>query len=280
MAQWGKAAETAGARTTPETMQQIIAGDYSNSGASPVIGGYTVTGRADLAFDVAAGTGVCATAAGAVKVASSATTTSLITPPASGTQNWLVYSDSDGHVLVGIEGSVPTPYLTIARYPVPAGCKATSSLTNTWNTNYALAYGSRLPRLAYWQENAGGGMAAATEMVATAPFYVPTDRTVQISIRQELYSKPTNSSDLGSGSVLWQISLDGGAQTGKVELPVDRRRIVQPFDWVIVVQKGSHSIVVNRSNLWPGGDFGVYHFGQQDGYVPGSYSVYDLGVAE
>lgn len=279
MAQWGKAAETAGARTTPETMQQIIAGDYSNSGASPVIGGYTVTGRADLAFDVSAGTGVCATAAGAVKVASSATTTSLITPPASGTQNWLVYSDSDGHVLVGIEGSVPTPYLTIARYAVPAGCKATSSLTNTWNTNYALAYGSRLPRLAYWRENAGGGQAAATEYVATLNFFVPTDRTVQVTIWQELYSKPYGD-DLGSGSVLWNLNCDGGNQLGKVELPVDRRRIIQSFDWVIDVTKGTHSVAIDRSNIWPGGDFIVYHFGLQDFYCPGGYFVYDLGVAQ
>lgn len=276
--QWGKLAETGGQGTTPETIQQAWDFDYTNTADNPLVGGGEVTGNANLQFTVNAGSALCKTASGSTRVLWKTTQTALITPPATGTQNWTVYADSDGNI--GVSPNPTPPYVTLGVFVVPAGCTSTAGLENLWNVNYALPFGSRLPRLAYWQENAGGGQAAANQFVANVPFYVPTDRTVQVSIRQELYTQPPVSTDLGSGSVLWDLSLDNGAQVGKVELPVDRRRIVQPFDWVITVQKGQHSIAVNRSNIWPGGDFVVYHFGQQDGYVPGSYSVYDLGVAE
>lgn len=279
MGQYGKAVDSGGAKTAPETIQKIIAAQYSNTSVNPIIGGGVVTGLGTLAFHVSAGVGVCTTSAGAVQVTWDDTQTALITPPSSGTATWVVYVNVDGSVLVGVT-PISDPHITLATYSVPSGTTSTTSLTNTWNTNYALPYGARLPRLAYWQENAGGGQAAATQYAAGLNFYVPTDRTIQVSIRQELYSKPTDNADLGAGSVLWTVNLDSGAQVAKVELPVDRRRFVQPFDWVIDVQKGTHTVTVNRANLWPGGTFVVYHFGAVDGYVPGSYSVYDLGVTQ
>lgn len=277
MAQWGKETEAGGQRTTPETVQQVWSALYTNSGDNPLISGGQVTGNADRTFNVNAGVGLCTTAAGSSYVAWKATKTALVTPPATGTQVWTVYASQDG--AIGVSAAPAAPYVTLGKFSVPAGATSMAGLPNLWNTNYALPYGARLPRLAYWRENAGGGQAAANQFVANVPFSVQTDRTIQVTIWQELYTQPPGN-DLGAGSVLWDINLDNGNQLGKIELPVDRRRTIRTYDWITDVQAGSHSVSINRSNIWPGGDFVVYHFGLQDGYDPGGYFVYDLGPTQ
>lgn len=282
MAQWGKAADTGGLRTTPETVQSVIGALYSNIADSPIISGGVVTGRADLAFDVSATVAAHKTPAGAVYVASDAVTTALITPPASGTQTWIVYMDADGQVNVGT--SPVAPYVTIGQYNVPASCKATSSLTNTWNTNYALPFGANLGTLAWWPEKAPAGLMAASEYVATLQFYVPTDRIVSVDITQEIWYGPnfsfgsTDWTQVNTGACRWNLVLDGGAQSFTFELPFDQRRVLrQRVLPLAAISKGQHSLSVKRTKL---GSLPAYHFGNTDGYDQGYYAIRDLGAAE
>lgn len=283
MGQYGKAADSSGVKTTPETVQKIIAAQYENTSVSPLIGGGEVTGLGTLAFQVSAGVGVCTTSAGAVQVAWDNTQTALITPPTSGTATWVVYVDVDGSVQVG-KVPVPPPYVTLAQFSVPAGTTATTSLTNTWNTNYALSYGSNLGTLVWWPELAPAGVAAASEFVATLQFYVPTDRIVSVDITQEIWYGPNF--DLGrltpqntnSGACRWNLSVDSGALNYQFELPYDQRRVLrQRVLPLSTLQKGSHTISVKRTNM---GSFTGYHFGNTDGYDQGYYAVRDLGAAQ
>lgn len=280
MAQWGAAADTGGLRTTPETVQSVIGALYSNIADSPIISGGVVTGRADLAFDVSATVAAHKTPAGAVYVASDAVTTALITPPASGTQTWIVYMDADGQVNVGT--SPVAPYVTIGQYNVPASCKATSSLTNTWNTNYALPFGASLNQLVGWQENAVPGQVAADSFVATLQFYVPTDRRIITRVVQELkMADPPDNSTVVCGAVGWTLTLDGGADQIHFELPVDRTRCLRSYDVPWTVNKGTHSIAISRHTSWLSTGNVVYHFGgDADGFQHGYYEVRDDGIAK
>lgn len=277
MGQLGAAADSQGRRTTPETAQQIIAGLYTNSSSAPILAGGKVTGTATLAYHVAAGVGVISTAAGAKYVTWNETDTALTTPPETGTATDIIFADADGVIHVTRDGSVAGCVLD--KRTIAAGVTATSSTTSSYDRRYATPYGARLGELAYWQENAAPGMAAAGDWAVNLPFSIPSDRGIELEICQEL--KTADSAEVNPGAILWSVSLDGGGPV-RFELPVDRRRVLRQhnlrYRWVLA---GRHTFTITRTTQWlryP--DTQVTHFGGADGYQVGYYRVQDMGPVE
>ncbi|RLP08925.1 hypothetical protein [Propionibacterium australiense] len=277
MGQLGEAVDSQGRRTTPETAQQIIAGQYTNSQSNPILTGGQVTGTATLAYHVAAGVGVIKTAAGAKYVTWDETDTALTTPPETGTATDTIFADADGVIHVTRDNYIAGCVLD--KRTITAGATATSSTTSSYDRRYATPYGARLGELAYWQENAAPGTQAAGTWTVNLSFSIPSDRGIELEICQEL--KTYDSGELNPGAILWSVSLDGGGPV-RFELPVDRRKVLRQqnlrYRWVLA---GRHTFTITRKTQWlryP--DTRVVHFGGGDGYQVGYYRVQDMGPVE
>ena len=277
MAQLGAAADSAGQRTTPQTAQQVIAALYGNSASSPILSGGAVSGTATLAYHVSAGVGVLSTGSGAVYTAWGDTDTSLTSPPAVGTATDTIGADADGVVHVW-RGDAPAGTVILDRRTVPAGCTATTATTSAYDRRYAMPYGARLGELAYWQENAAPGTKIAGDWSTTMSFALPQDRGIAVEICQELHTD--TKAEVNPASILWSVSLDGGAPV-RFELPVDRRWVLRQhtllFRWV---HAGRHTVRIDRHRQWQQQDTEIYHFGGADGYQVGYYRVQDTGPVE
>lgn len=279
MAQLGAAADSAGQKTTPETAQRVIAAQYTNSSVSPVVAGGKVTGSGTLVYRVAAGVGLHATGAGAVYVAWGETDTSLTSAPASGTATDVIGVDADGVVGVWRDGAQPPGCVVLDRRTIPAGTTATAATTSSYDVKYATPYGAQLGELAYWQENAAPGDAAADDWTVTMDFGLPQDRNIAVEVCQEI--KTENMQEMNPAAVRWSVSLDGGPAT-VFELPADRRRVLRQHSvFFRGLGVGHHTVTVARHTMWKQNDRTVLtHFGGADGYQNGFYRVRDLGPAE
>lgn len=275
MGQYGAATDARGGKTTPETIQKIIAAQYTNSSDNPLIGGGVITGLGTLAFQVAAGVAIHATAAGAVQVAWDATQTALITPPASGTATWVVYVDVSGNVLVGA-APITAPYVTLGQFSVPAGTTATSSLTNTWNTNYALPYGASLHTL-FDGTDKSNAAAGGTVNAVTGSFYVPTDRRVCIELTTSLMAVQAGTGNaVATGSAYQKITLDGVLIRSMERQLTGIAESTEQYREYVTVQKGTHTVMLTLADGVTG-----YRRYYADGGWPGQrLTVLDEGVAE
>ena len=275
MGQYGAAADSGGLRTKPETVQQITASLYSNYSDSPVLGGYEITGRADLSFNVSAGSAVHSQGTGrATYVCSDAAQTALITPPVSGTQTWIVYVDSDGQVNVGTNPEAP--FVTLGQYDVPAGCTATSSLTNTWNTNYALPYGATLPPL-FDGTDRSNWAAGGDFIVVSGAFYVPTDRRICLEITTSLMAVQAGTGNaVSQGSAYQRIVLDG-SRIREMERQISGvAESTEQYREYATVSKGTHTVSLGLRD----GVTGYKRFYSDGGWPGQRLTVLDLGVAQ
>lgn len=275
MGQYGAAVDASGAKTTPETVQKIIAAQYTNSADNPVIGGGVITGLGTLAFQVSAGVAVCTTAAGAVMVAWDATQTALITPPSSGTTYWVVYVDVNGNVLVNTL-PVVAPYVTLGKFSVPAGTTATSSLTNTWNTNYALPYGASLHTLFDGTDKSNNAM-GGTINVVTGSFYVPTDRRVCIELTTSLMAVQAHTGNpVATGSAYQKIILDGVLIRSMERQLTGNAESTEQYREYVNVQKGTHTVMLSLDD----GVTGYKRFYADGGWPGQRLTVLDEGVSQ
>ena len=278
MGQLGAAADSNGAKTTPEVAQQIIAAQYVNSDKSPVVGGGIVTGTSTLAYHVTAGVGLVRTAAGAVYAAWAETDTALTTPPETGTATDVIYVDADGLVHVARDGSQPNGVCVLDKRIVQAGIAATTTTTSAWKRSWAETYGSSLGTLAFFREQASGGSIAT--LVYTFDLYFTTTETrdVNYTVCQQLQTDTGQPGELAPAAIQWTIVVDG-SEFAKFELLATRLRTVGMKDtFHPSLPAGSHHVQFIRRIVWPEGVI-VRHFGIGDGFEGGYLRVNDEGVA-
>lgn len=278
MGQLGAAADSNGAKTTPETAQQIIAGLYTNSHLSPVIGGGQVTGTASLAYHVAAGVGLVQTAAGAVYVAWAETDTALTSPPETGTATDVIYVDTDGLVHVARDGDQPAGVCVLDKRTITAAISATIATSSSWKRAWAETYGASQGTLAFFREPASNDQLAAATYTFNLRFTTTTIRDVNYTICQQLRTDPAGSGELNPASIQWTIIVDG-TEYAKFELMATRLRVVAMKDTFHPrLPAGSHHIQFVRRIVWPD-NARVLHFGIGDGFEGGYLRVNDEGVA-
>lgn len=283
MAQLGAAADRGGARTSPETFQRIIAGQYRNVDVSPVLAGGDVSGTGSLAYHVKAGSAVCKVGEGrAVYVVWDETDTALTTPPATGTARDIIYVDRDGVVGVARWGSGPDEpwYVTLDIRTITAGATATTASSSVWDKNYALTYGVSAGELAAWVDPAETGTIAADSWDMRLPFSLPRDMHLRVELIQAM-ATDQNHDGLNSASLKWQFSLETGLST-TIELGADRRWTQRQYtcEWQHV-PKGDHVLTVHRETRWKEhSDTQVVHIGYKDGWVPTIYRLWESGLSQ
>ena len=273
MSQWGKQLDGFGQGTTPEACQQIIASLYQNANAWPVLALHgDVIGNADRTFRVPAGAGVYPTAAGAVWVCWQATKTALVTPPASGTQDWTVYVDEDGAVQVGPGAQTG---IILGSFPVPAGATSMAGIPNKWNMNYALAYGASLGILLNQSDvstQLGGNL-----VVCGGMFFLPTDRMVQIQTTTSLMACAAGTGGVvDQGSAYVRTVLDG-KQYRECEYQLSGHSVTvnQFSDWV-TLEAGAHTVSMGIRD----GISGWKRFYSDRGWPGQNLVVRDAGMAQ
>lgn len=276
MGQLGAAADSNGAKTTPETAQQIIAAQYVNARLSPVVGGGQVTGTSTLAYHVTAGVGLVQTAAGAVYAAWAETDTALTAPPETGTATDVIYVDADGLVHIARDGDQPAGVCVLDKRTITAGAAATTATTSGWKRIWAETYGSSQGTLAFFREPASNDQLAATTYTFNLWFTTTTARDVTYTICQQLRTDSVG--ELNPAAIQWTIIVDG-TEYAKFELMATRLRTVAMKDtFHPSLPAGSHHIQFVRRTVWPS-NARVLHFGIGDGFEGGYLRVNDEGIA-
>ena len=278
MGQLGAAADSNGAKTTPETAQQIIAAQYANSHLSPVVGGGEVTGTSTLAYHAAAGVGLVRTAAGAVYAAWTETDTALTSPPETGTATDVIYVDADGLVHVARDGAQPAGACVLDKRTITAATTATTATSSSWKRTWAEAYGASQGTLAFFREQASNDQVASSSYTFDLYFTTTTTRDVNYTICQQLRTDPAGAGELNPAAIQWTILVDG-TQYAKFELMATRLRTVAMKDtFHPSLPAGSHHIQFARRTVWPDG-VRTLHFGLGDGFEGGYLRVNDEGAA-
>ena len=283
MAQYGAAADSAGTRTAPETVQRIIYGQYRNPDESPVLSGGDVAGTGTLAYHVTAGQAVCKVGDGrAVYVVWDDTDTALTTAPATGTEKDVVYVDRDGVVGLAKDGHVPADpwYVTLDVRTIAAGATSTTATTSVHDKNYALVYGVSRGELCSWTDPATTGSVAADSWDMRLPFSLGRDMTLRLELIQAM-ATDSDHSDINAASLKWVFSLETGLST-TIEMPIDRRWVQRQYtcEWQSV-PKGDHVLTVHRESYWRShSDTRIIHVGFQDGWVPTIYRLWESGLAQ
>lgn len=278
MGQLGAAADSNGAKTTPEVAQQVIAAQYVNSDKSPVVSGGAVTGTSTLAYHVAAGVGLVRTAAGAVYAAWAETDTALTTPPA-GTETAIdvIYVDADGLVHIARDGSQPAGVCILDKRTVPAGVTATTATSSAWKRSWAETYGSSQGTLAFVRDPAPSGRWAPGSWTYDLYFTTTETRDVTYTVLQCLYTKPEG--EINACGVKWTIIVDG---TRYAMFELLATRFLAPVikdTFHPSLPAGDHHVQFTYSKTWPE-NTPLFNFGGSDGYEQAYVRVNDQGVAE
>lgn len=282
---------------TPEVHRQIIAAQWQNTG---VVDGLDVSGRNDLAYNVAAGVAVCSRGSADGKTLAywpGGKTAAVSAGDPSNpridviwiTAHNLKFKDADNQVVVGVtQGtpsanpvapSVPAGCTRLMSMRMPSGASSTQSATMTDTQDYATPYGANLGILSRIAENKD--LQASSNPAYTAPFLIgtfkmPTDRNLLLTM-YACVSTPSKNGAKGVATV--RFIVDGKTYT--------TRKVEYTDSWVthectcsLQLAKGSHTIGVAMFNEQGSGY--VTHYGAKDNgdmYVGRVLVVKDEGVA-
>lgn len=273
MGQWGFDKTAPAGGTTPEDVQRIFAAEWYNADQSPVIAGGTVTGRADLRYNYAAGVGLVRTALGNVKVTWPAGTTALVTQPAV-TRVDIVYVDSAGLVRVGTQGVVDESNVCVMdRMALPAGATMTNGASRAHTRNFAIPYGASLGYIMGYQEWRTGPVPQA-ETMFTGGFWVPTDSWIDMHVIQGIHTDI----HAGYGIVHYRVELNG-EHLEDFELPYSSGMVsTEKLMRRIPVVEGDHTVKVSR--LWWNGDQPYFFHGGVEKLPGGGVSAAHMGVRQ
>jgi len=288
MGQYGAPADSGGARTTPATVQKIIAAQYTNSPDSPVIGGGAVSGLATMAYHVAAGVGLVATADGAVFVAWDNLDTGFTTAPASGTATDVIFADADGQVNVARQTDAPAGVCVLDKRTVPSGTTATTATTSVWGRKFALPYGASLGLLGEnVNEMDGTGSGTPWQWYTEQPvtFYLPTDRLVKLEFSGCISAAQSGGvADRGGWFINFRI--DGVDLPGSgCEFSLDNVWQGKRWEFTTELSEGTHTAHVRSCNTY--GVAPVFHYNSRNApgqettqYIGRVFRVWDQGVAD
>lgn len=284
MPQYGKATDSQGVYTSPETLQRVIDALYVNADEYPMLKGGRVTGRSDLALNVSAGVGICPTGDGAHYVVWDDVQTNLIASPSSASY-YEVYADHDGAVSVARQGSRPSGTCLIDRGMLPSGATNTLTWSSTLDRRYAMPYGASYGTLAnVWNNQTG---AVANNYNWTMSFQCEQDRQIRFEMVQQIWANVYDTTsghdtDPCFGSMEYRITLDNNTPT-IIELEWNRIRQARfhTIDWGEVAA-GSHTVSIVQTRKWDNNGT-PYHFGNvtENGgrFQVGYFRVVDNGPA-
>ena len=255
MAQYGQAADSSGLRTTPETVQRIIAAEYANAADCPVVAGGMITGQADMAYKVGAGVGLVATAAGACYVAWPDTVTALTTAPPTGTTTDAIYVDADGQVNVA-RGEAPAGTCVLDKRSVPAGATGTTATNSISTRRWALPRGQGPIKIAEHVDPSTSGDAHSPRFLwASLGFSTPYAYDLRVVIDQALTTRgsaglaPGNNA-LEAGSCRYTVELDGAEIDSREIMYTRVWELRQTTIYVPNVRAGSHMLRIYRQHQW------------------------------
>lgn len=284
MAQFGRAQDSQGTLTSPETIQRLIFAQYLNADESPVLSGGAVTGKPNLTYHVTAGSAVVKTAAGqAVLVVWDDVDTGATTAPTGGSARDVIYVDKDGLVGVARWGAVPqTWYTTLDVRNVPVGITATTATTSVWDKNYALAPGTTNRVLAQWVDGAATGQTMAKSWTYSMPVTVPRDMGICIEIVSSAGTSPSDPNSLGNASILFEVGIDNEYSSWRLEQYVNRVYATQQYLWYDTLRAGAHTISVRRTSpFWSASDYGrMVHVGADHHHLPMMIRVREDGLSQ
>lgn len=284
MAQFGRAQDSQGTLTSPETIQRLIFSQYLNADESPVLSGGVVTGKPDLTYHVTAGAAVVKTGVGqAVLVVWDDVDTGATTAPTGAAARDVIYVDKDGLVGVARWGAVPqTWYTTLDVRNVPVGISSTTATTSTWDKNYALAPGTTNRVLAQWVDGSATGQTMAKTWTYSMPVTVPRDMGICIEIIATAAVIPKDWSKLGSASILFEVGIDNNYSTWRLEQYVNRVAGTQQYLWYDQLKAGTHTVSVRRTSpQWADSDFDrMIHIGGDTNHLPMMIRVREDGLVQ
>lgn len=278
MPQYGKATDSLGAYTSPETLQRVIDSLYVNADQYPMLKGGVVTGRSDLALNVSAGVGLCRTADGAHYVVWDYVQTNLVDAPTSATV-YEVYADGDGAVYMCKQGSRPSNTCLIDRGSLPAGASNTYSWVSNLDRHYAMPYGASYGTLAYLGHKTDG--TTLVDDTFAMSFQLETDRAINLQVAQTVWNG-TGTDAGGEGPVGYSWRIDSG-ETYMCELYYDKFRMMREFNFFYDrVPAGDHVMTIRMWNM--NRALTPKHFGShvEAGYrwLRGGFTINDGGIAE
>lgn len=284
MAQFGRAQDSQGTLTSPETMQRLIFGQYTNADESPVLSGGEVTGTAGMTYHVKAGSSVVKVGNGqAVLVVWDETDTGATTAPTGNGVSDVIYVDKDGLVGVARRGQVSESwYTTLDIRNVPAGITATTATTSQWDKNYALAPGTTNRVLAEWVDQTTTGTTMAKNWVYSMPVTVPRDMSICVELVSSAATIPRGGNDLGNASILFEVGIDNNYSSWRLEQYVNRVYATQQYLWYDTLKAGTHIVSVRRTSpYWAAGDVDrMIHVGIDQHHLPLMIRVREDGLAQ
>ncbi|NNG20491.1 hypothetical protein HJ590_13130 [Naumannella sp. ID2617S] len=288
MGQWGfdKNYNPTQGGTMPATMQRIIGAMYTNSGSGPLMKGGAVSGRTDRMYNYSAGVGIITTSAGSAMITWEAGQTSLVSQPS--TERVDVIWANEGGVFVAPGGvGVPSNACILDKRRLPAGATSTQPSVSVWDKNYALPYGGSLGYLGVWSEPSHPDGALVPHEwwdVCRFDFSVPTDRSVDVIVRQSIYGERQASGpldlQLGMGSMQWAANLDGVLMESW-DMGFDGRW-VSTFGGIRAwkLSAGTHQIQITRRKSPTWNAVPKWFGGGPNKYCGTWVGLLDVGVAE
>lgn len=258
--------------TKPEDLQAFIGAQFINSGSNPIVSGGVVTGTGGLTYNVSAGVGLMRTAFGAFPVTWAAGATKLVQTPST-TRTDVVVVDAGGQFDVNVESSFDeSKYIVLDRRILPAGATATSRSTSDKRRNYAIPYGGNLGWFGGYGEYRSGTV-PAPERVVEIPFWVPTDRFVDLKFQQAIFGAGGT-----TGGIRYQAFLDNVLLV-TFELDFVAGYVVRhfPFD-AVPVSVGDHKLRVERVSKWGGN--ATFFGGGSEKLAGGFVGIRDAGVQQ
>lgn len=284
-------------KTNPQDFQRYLAAAYVNAHTNPIMSGGYVTGNGGRTYDVSPGTGLLKTPAGAVYLSWTGGPTKIIDVPST-TRTDVVVVDAAGQIDVRVESDFDeSQYIILDRRVLPGGATATSRSTSDHRRNYAIPYGGSLHWFAAAVEYKSGivprpvadGQAPALMADAPLPFWVPTDRYVDLHVEHAIFGKTrgdnnapywpdSDARSLGLGWMVYKVYLDNILLCTE-ELEYNAGYTRHGFSqWSVHVDQGEHTLRVERV-----GSFGrepMFFSDAVQKRAPGFIGIRDAGVRE
>lgn len=244
--------------TTAADLRKMIAYKWASTG---IVGGLKVTGRSNLAYNVAAGMAICSK--GASDGCTEAYWPGGQTPAVSANSGsnpridaiWVTshdktQGDSDNLVTVGVtQGTpaatpepptIPADATLLALMRMPAGATKTSSATAYAVGNGAIPYGASLGIMLDETDNTNGDVDPNKEAtIAAGTINIPTRRQVDFKFTITVASKAT-----GDSSVYVLLYVDGAKENGNEvrAFGAPQTASSQYFEFSSILEPGEHSI--------------------------------------
>lgn len=89
--------------------------------------------------------------------------------------------ETDSQLVIGVGPIPPERSFLLASFNLTAGNTNTNQAVRQGGMEFSIPYGSRLPRLHYWQNKYQGGLSSNLIREGHGEFYLPTDRYVKFS---------------------------------------------------------------------------------------------------